>query len=63
MGGGWKGRSGLGGWLTDGAVCKDHGVPAFVPGTSEVPVGFWSYCILLFMWNPVPRSQDKNLWN
>lgn len=33
-----------------GAVCRDHEqYPALVPGSSEVAIGFWSFCILLFM--------------
>ena len=53
-----RGRSGgqAGGWLRwsahplGGAVCRDHVQdPAFAPGTSEVTIGFWPFCILLFI--------------
>ena len=31
-----------------GAVCRNHAqLPASVPGSSEVAVEFWSFCILL----------------
>ena len=33
-----------------GAVCSDHArSPAFALDTSEVAVGFWSFCIFLFI--------------
>ena len=33
-----------------GAVCRGHARdPAFVPGSSEVAVGFWSFCILFII--------------
>ena len=33
-----------------GAVCRDRARdPAFAPSTSEVAVGFWPFCVLLFM--------------
>lgn len=32
-----------------GAVCRDHvQLPAFAPGSSEVALGLWPFCILLF---------------
>ena len=44
------------GWLRwsahplGGALCRDHTqYPAFAPSTSEVAVGFWPFCILLFI--------------
>lgn len=46
----------LEGWLRwsaqplGGAVCRDQAQhPVFAPSTSEVAVGFWSFCILLFL--------------
>lgn len=49
-------RVGLEGWLRGsahppgGAVCRDRAqCPAFAPSTSEAAVGFWPFCVLLFM--------------
>ena len=34
----------------DGAVCRDHAkYPIFAPGTLEVAIGLWPFCILLFI--------------
>ena len=44
-----------GGWAgclfpLGGAVCRNHDQhPAFAPGCSEIPLGFWSICILLLI--------------
>ena len=36
-----------------GAACGDHAqFPAFAPGTSEMSVGLWPFCILLFIIAP-----------
>ena len=50
---------GLGAWLRwpghplAGSVCRDQVQdPAFAPGTSEVAVGLWPFCILLFIFCP-----------
>ena len=33
-----------------GAVCRDHAqYPTLAPGTSEETVGFWPFCVLLFI--------------
>ena len=33
-----------------GAMCQDHTqFPAFAPGSSEMAVGLWCFCILLFV--------------
>ena len=35
-------------------MCRDHAqYPAFIPGTSEVAVGLWPFCILLFIICPI----------
>ena len=53
---GWDHWLGQEGWLRwsahppGGVVCRDHRqYPAFAPSISEVAVGFWPFCILLFI--------------
>ena len=47
-----SGQRGWAGFLFPlcGAVCRNHDqYPAFAPGCSEIPLGFWSICILLLI--------------
>ena len=40
-----------------GVVCRDHAEdPAFAPGTSEMAVGSWPFCILLFLIAPTAHA-------
>ena len=46
----------------DGAVCRDHAkYPIFAPGTLEVAIGLWPFCILLFIIDPTYRASQVAL--
>ena len=46
----------------DGAVCRHHAkYPNFAPGTLEMAVGLWPFCILLFIIDPTYRASQVAL--